>query len=333
MEPFVKYPGGKSKETSLVDKYMPKNVERYFEPFVGGGAIYFHLNINANNINDKSIDLMDLYGMIKNKNSEFKNYLYAINTLWKCIEEKVDPIIFDPLNLDFNLYTKYYKQSLSKKRKKLSKFENDGLTISEEDKIKTELTARKTAIYMLFRDIYNNTKYKSFERVATYYFLREYCYSSMFRFSKNGNFNVPYGGRSYDKKYMDDKLKYIFSSEMENKLENTNLFNLDFEEFFRNFEFLDNDFIFLDPPYDSDFSTYDNNSFDKNEQIRLRDSLTNIRAKWMLIIKKTDFITSLYQKFHIFEYDMNYMVSFKNRNDRKVEHLLITNYEIEEGLK
>lgn len=331
MEPFVKYPGGKSKEAMLVDRYKPKNIERYFEPFVGGGAIYFHLNVHTNNINDKSVDLMDLYNMIKNKHKKFKKYLCDINTLWKNIENNIDERIFEPLNLNFDLYTKYYQQSLSKKRKKLSKFENEGLTISEEDKVKTELTARKTAIYMLLRDVYNNSKSKSSERVATYYFLREYCYSSMFRFSKSGKFNVPYGGRSYDKKYMDDKLKYIFSIEMENKLKNTNLFNLDFDDFFQKFDFQDDDFVFLDPPYDSDFSTYDNNSFDKNEQIRLRDSLIDLRAKWMLIIKKTDFIASLYQNFHIFEYDMNYMVSFKNRNDRKVEHLLITNYEIEEG--
>lgn len=331
MEPFVKYPGGKSKEAILVDRYMPRNVDRYFEPFVGGGAIYFHLNINTNYINDKSVDLMNLYSMIKNKHRKFKKYLYDINTLWKNIENNVDENIFEPLNLNFNLYSKYYQQSLSKKRNKLSKFENEGLTISEEDKVKTELTARKTAIYMLLRDVYNSAKSKSSERVATYYFLREYCYSSMFRFSKSGKFNVPYGGRSYDKKYMDDKLKYIFSIEMENKLKNTNLFNLDFDDFFQKFDFQDDDFVFLDPPYDSDFSTYDNNSFDKNEQIRLRDSLIDLRAKWMLIIKKTDFIASLYQNFHIFEYDMNYMVSFKNRNDRKVEHLLITNYEIEEA--
>ena len=30
----------------------------------------------------------------------------------------------------------------------------------------------------------------------------------------------------------------------------------------------------------------------------------------------------------IYEYDMNYMVSFKNRNDKDVKHLLITNYKL-----
>ena len=34
--------------------------------------------------------------------------------------------------------------------------------------------------------------------------------------------------------------------------------------------------------------------------------LTNTKAKWMLIIKKTDFINDLYNKFNIYEYDKNY---------------------------
>ena len=49
----------------------------------------------------------------------------------------------------------------------------------------------------------------------------------------------------------------------------------------------------------------------------------------MLIIKKTDFIYDLYKEFNIYEYDKNYLVSFKNRNAKDVKHLLITNYEIE----
>ena len=45
MKTFIKYPGGKSKELPLVEKYLPKDVDRYFEPFVGGGAVYFGLEI------------------------------------------------------------------------------------------------------------------------------------------------------------------------------------------------------------------------------------------------------------------------------------------------
>ena len=94
------------------------------------------------------------------------------------------------------------------------------------------------------------------------------------------------------------------------------------------FEFSKDDFIFLDPPYDTEFSTYAQNEFDKEDQIRLANYMKNTKAKFMLIIKNTDFIYNLYniEKFKIRSFDKKYMVSFQNRNDKNVEHLIITNY-------
>ena len=93
----------------------------------------------------------------------------------------------------------------------------------------------------------------------------------------------------------------------------------------------ENDFVFLDPPYDSEFSTYANNAFTKADQERLADYMINkCKARWMMIIKNTDFIYSLYDKpgVYIKTFDKEYLVSFMNRNDKKVTHLLITNYEL-----
>lgn len=85
--------------------------------------------------------------------------------------------------------------------------------------------------------------------------------------------------------------------------------------------------MFVDPPYDSTFSTYANNEFDKNEQIRLRDCLKKISAKTMIVIKYTDFIYNLYRgNFKIIDFDKKYTVNFKNRNNRDTKHLIITNY-------
>ena len=84
---------------------------------------------------------------------------------------------------------------------------------------------------------------------------------------------------------------------------------------------------FLDPPYDTDFSTYAQNEFGHEEQKRLCECLKRTPAKILLIIKNTDFIYELYKdNFNITSFDNKYMVSFMNRNDRKAEHLIITNY-------
>jgi len=331
MKPFMKYPGGKTKDAPFVNKYMPSNIDRYFEPFVGGGAIFFEMNCDNYYINDYSKDLIDLYELLKNQDLKLKNYLECFNELWKNIEANKDQ---KELLLKFGSsimkYNSFYNSAYKKKKNTLNKFETKGIKISSEDKKEMELTARKTALYMVVRDIYNDKSIMGVLHIACYYILREYCYSSMFRFSSKGAFNVPYGGRSYNQKYLNDKIEYMYSSEMKEKLSKTSINNCDFEVFLKNYRYTDTDFIFLDPPYDSDFSTYDNNSFDRAEQIRLRNILSKIDgAKWMLIIKKTDFISDLYKNYFIYEYDKNYMVSFKNRNDKEVKHLLITNYEIE----
>jgi len=106
--------------------------------------------------------------------------------------------------------------------------------------------------------------------------------------------------------------------------------NLDFEDFFTKYEPKKDDFIFLDPPYDSEFSTYAQNEFTKkDDQSRLANYLINeCKAKWMIVIKNTDFIFELYNKkdINISIFDKKYMVSFQNRNDKNAKHLLIRNY-------
>ncbi len=42
-QPFLKWVGGKSQLLTQFDRFLPRKVERYFEPFIGGGAVFFHL--------------------------------------------------------------------------------------------------------------------------------------------------------------------------------------------------------------------------------------------------------------------------------------------------
>ena len=96
-------------------------------------------------------------------------------------------------------------------------------------------------------------------------------------------------------------------------------------------------FLFLDPPYDSDFSTYDQNVFEKQDQIRLATYLLEkCPCRFLMIIKNTDFISNLYSVGAKCANDMllnvkpffhQYQVSFKNRNDKNAEHLLIGNFD------
>ena len=65
--PFLKWAGGK---TRLLDQYadwIPQRYGRYFEPFIGGGAMYFHLEPEQAVISDVNVRLLDCYRAIRDQ--------------------------------------------------------------------------------------------------------------------------------------------------------------------------------------------------------------------------------------------------------------------------
>lgn len=97
--------------------------------------------------------------------------------------------------------------------------------------------------------------------------MRNYAYSGMFRYSSKGDFNVPYGGIAYNSKMLKKKLEYYRSEQVQEHFRKAKICNKDFEEFLRQSKPTEDDFIFLDPPYDSEFSTYAQNEFTREDQI------------------------------------------------------------------
>lgn len=237
--------------------------------------------------------------------------------------------IFD---FDVKFYTKELKVNLTRKMLRMRQLEKEKGLLSQEDIDLNILTAIKSSFYMYFRMLYNKPqKYNITSMIysAIYFFIRNYTYSGMFRYNASGEFNVPYGGIGYNGNSLDKKIKYISGVDVQKRLNNTTIENKDFYEFMKSQNTSENDFIFLDPPYDTEFSTYDQNEFTQNDQKRLADYLLNeTNCKWMLVIKNTDFIHGLYEKESIVisYFDKSYNVSFMNRNERNTEHLMIKNY-------
>lgn len=201
----------------------------------------------------------------------------------------------------------------------MKQLENQKGLLSDEDVELNILTALKSSFYMYFRQLYNKPKkYKIDSKTfsSIYYFIRNYTYSGMFRYNSNGEFNVPYGGMGYNNNSLDKKVTYISSDPIQEKLYNTEIECEDFYDFMKSKNLQVEDFIFLDPPYDTEFSTYDQNEFTANDQKRLADFLINeVSCKWMLVIKNTEFIHGLYNKpnINIQYFDKSYNVSFMNR--------------------
>lgn len=67
LQPFTKWTGGKRQLLGELRSYMPENYNRYFEPFVGGGALFFDLAPEQAVINDFNEELINAYRQIKDK--------------------------------------------------------------------------------------------------------------------------------------------------------------------------------------------------------------------------------------------------------------------------
>lgn len=64
--PVVKWVGGKRQLIEELSSLMPKRIHSYCEPFVGGGALLFHMQPKVSVINDINSELINVYSVIKN---------------------------------------------------------------------------------------------------------------------------------------------------------------------------------------------------------------------------------------------------------------------------
>ncbi len=89
--PFLKWAGGKRQLLPQMEVHFPKHYNRYIEPFIGGGAVFFHLLPENSIVSDNNPDLINCYKVIKEdveglikslkKHRYEKNYYYEIRAL------------------------------------------------------------------------------------------------------------------------------------------------------------------------------------------------------------------------------------------------------------
>ena len=96
--PIVKWVGGKRQLMFELLKNMPKSYNRYFEPFIGGGALFFELQQENAYISDMNEELINLYSVVRdnvyelisdlNKHEVSKEYFLEIRNLDRTSEYK-----------------------------------------------------------------------------------------------------------------------------------------------------------------------------------------------------------------------------------------------------
>ena len=174
--------------------------------------------------------------------------------------------------------------------------------------------------YYYVRDQYPiNTDLDNAKR---FYYLRKTCFRGMLRYNSQGKFNIPYG------KYKTINYNDMNNGEYQKLLSRTEIYNKDFEYIFSNYNDEKN-FMFLDPPYDSEFKDYGYCNFGRKEQEKLANFFKTTKIRCLMIIGKTDYISNLYRDYIVDEYDKKY--KFKIHSGRvgeeiNTKHLIIKNY-------
>lgn len=367
---LLKWAGGKEQELRYILPMIPP-FHNYFEPFVGGGAVFFSVQAEKKFINDKSSELIGLYRMVAENNPKFFQALGSLLYQWRSMSQFVDTYAVDLMCMykaysadEFSVskmrekivefvqchteefigmfaelfdgsgenFIREIKRNLVSKTTRMKQLENKKGKLPDGDVVANIESALKSAFYMHLRHLYNNTngyEISSGSATAIFFLVRENAYASMFRYNSRGEFNVPYGGISYNRKDLARKIAYMRSPQLQRHFANTVIENMDFEAFLQKHTPEATDFIFLDPPYDSEFSTYTQNAFGKRDQERVAYYLLNqCQAKFMLVIKNTPTIFNLYhgKGLNVQTFDKKYLVSFQDRNNRESEHLMITNF-------
>ena len=193
----------------------------------------------------------------------------------------------------------------------------------------------------LFYEIRNKDRDRgSFRRLADYtraartIYLNKACFNGLYRVNSRNEFNVPFGKKervnTYDGSNLITVSNYLTVNEVK-------ILSVDFEEAVKDAK--KGDFVYFDPPYDSDtttFNSYTEEGFGKAEQRRLADVFKKLDEKGVYVMfcnLITTLINELYDgyNFHLIEAKRNINANGSKRG--KVEEVIITYYENREGFE
>lgn len=154
LKPILKYRGGKQKEIPDFIHRVPAKYHRYFEPFLGGGAVYFYLEPERAVVGDVNRKLITFYQQLRDQYPLMRQQL---DELQRQYEEN---------------QTAY-----------------EALKAQHPDE---HCENRNETLYYRIRAQYNHPTQELLEGV-TYFFINKTAYSGMIRYNSSGEYNVPFG--------------------------------------------------------------------------------------------------------------------------------------------
>jgi DNA adenine methylase len=274
--PFLKWAGGKTQLLQQFDRFFPTRYNRYYEPFVGSGAVFFHLLPSEAILSDSNPNLIAVYQHIQ------------------CHVEEL-------LSLLYDLRERYHDMSAQEQEQE----------------------------YYRIRELYNTTPTGSLEKAALLIFLNKTGYNGLYRESKRGGYNVPFG--RYDNPAIFDESNLRAVSQA---LQHVTLLHTDFRSVVDTAQ--EGDFVYFDPPYvpltkTASFTSYTMGEFTQEQQRKLADVVRQLTCKGVLVMlsnSNNDVVRELYRGWYVHEVKASRAVNSKPNLRGKVTELVVTSYEI-----
>ena len=175
-------------------------------------------------------------------------------------------------------------------------------------------------------------KLADYKRAARTIYLNKSCFNGLYRVNSKNEFNVPFNKKTKVNTYDGQNLSIIHSYLNFNDVK---LLCTDFEKAVEEAE--KGDFVYFDPPYDSDtttFNSYTENGFSKEEQVRLANLFKKLSDRGcyiMLSNHNTKLVNELYADFNINVIEAKRNINANGKKRGKVEEVIITNFENKKG--
>jgi len=290
------YVGDKYKLMDQLINLFPKEVNNFYEPYVGGGTVFLNINAKKYYLNDIDKNLISIHKfLIKSSRNPEKFF------------KDVEKIIYK-----YNLSRSYKEDVVPDELKKKWK--------------KTYYARFNKKGYEELRECINKNKKND---LLILYILLIYGFNRMLRFNGGGKFNLPVGNVDFNKNVVNALNNYFDFV----KVRKITLSSKDFRDFFSGKRYSKNDFVYLDPPYLITASEYNKYWDQKSESdlLNLIDKIDKKGVKFALSNvtyyngSKNDLLINWMKKYKVYKIKSNY-ISYHNNKKKKIKEVLIINY-------
>lgn len=292
--PFF-YVGDKFKLLPQLKENFPKDINRFIEPFCGGGSVFLNVDANEYLLNDIDKYMIQLHEFLL-------SYSNNQEAFWNELERNIEK---------YKLSATYMGKDVPQDLKK--KF------------IKTYFAKYNKEAYMKLRADFNEDK----TDMMLLYMLLIYGFNRMLRFNRKGDFNLPVGNVDFNKNVVNALNSYFdYVSDRELKF-----YNMDFQEFVNNVEPTEEDFVYLDPPYLITFSEY-NKLWDEDSEMRLIQFLDELNERGVRFAvsnvlwhrrRYNGTFNEWAQQYNIIRIQSNY-INYHDNTEKDSYEVLVKNY-------